>query len=239
MPPAIDEVRAALGEIAATHQRIENQVANLTAEQLRAPSLLEGWSRAHVVAHLANNAMAFVGMLSGVLGGELVAQYPGGDEQRALDIEARSTLRPLPLGAMLSSGHVQFEAAAGALDDDQWYAPTEARVGLRPAWALVWSRWREAEVHLVDMDAGFDIADWSTAFVDVALAAERRCLVRRLPDGRGGEVETSGDDRQLLWWLMGREGANIDVLVAGRALAPDDLVPWGESGWMPGIPDRS
>ena len=192
-----------------------------------------------MVAHLANNAMAFVGMLVGAMAGDLVAQYPGGAEQRSLDIEARSTLRPMPLSALLSSAHVQFEAAAGALSDDRWFSPTHTPGGDRPAWALVWSRWREAEVHLVDMDAGYGIDDWPTAFVDVALAAERRCLVRRLPPGRSGDIETDGSDRQLLWWLMGRPGAAIEVRAGGRPLSFDELVPWGEAGWMPGIPDRS
>jgi maleylpyruvate isomerase len=238
--PTIREIRAGLAAIAVAHHQIEASVAALDPERMRQPSRLPGWSRAHVVAHLANNAMAFVGMLTGVMAGELVAQYPGGDEQRAVDIEARSTLRPLALGALLSSAHVQFEAAASALDDERWYAPSDHRGIVRPAWCLVWSRWREAEVHHIDLGADHGIDDWSDAFVDLALGAERRCLARRLPPDAAadGDIEVTGSDAQLLWWLMGREGAEVEVRVGGRPLSYAQLTPWGDAGWMPGVPGR-
>jgi maleylpyruvate isomerase len=234
--PPIDDIRRALDEVAAAQRRIEVSVHALDDDQLASPSQLPGWSRAHVVAHLANNAMAFVGMLGGVLGGALVEQYPAGQAQRAVDIEARSTLAPAGLVALLDSAHVQFDAVAAALVDEQWFAPTPSFAGERPAWSLVWSRWREAEVHHVDLDAGYTIDDWPDAFVDVALDAERRCLARRLPVP--GDMELSGSDREQLWWLMGR-GGDVILDVAGNRAVVEDLAPWGDAGWMPGIPNRS
>jgi uncharacterized protein (TIGR03083 family) len=239
-PPTAADVRAALTEVEAVHRRTEAIASALAPDDLREPSHLPGWTRAHVVAHLANNAMAFAGMLVGLPAGHEVPQYPGGDDQRAIDIEARSALDAAALVDLLRWAHVQFEAAAAAMDDDDWFRPSEARGGgVRPAWAIVWSRWREGEVHLVDLDAGYGIADWSQPFVDVALAAELRCLARRLPRGVDGPVATAGEAREVLWSLMdrGRTGATIEA--GGRTVSFDELVEWGTTGWMPGVPDRS
>jgi hypothetical protein len=37
---------------------------------------------------------------------------------------------------------------------------------------------------------------------------------------------------------MGR-GGDVILDVGGNRAAFDDLAPWGDAGWMPGIPDRS
>ncbi|MDT4974596.1 MAG: maleylpyruvate isomerase, partial [Pseudonocardiales bacterium] len=62
-----------------------------TDDEVRAPSLLPGWTRGHVLAHLARNADGISRTLSGALRGERVPRYPGGPAGRAADIEAGST----------------------------------------------------------------------------------------------------------------------------------------------------
>ena len=44
---------------------------------------------------------------------------------------------------------------------------------------------------------------------------------------------------EVLWSLMdrGRTGATIEA--GGRTVSFDELVEWGTTGWMPGVPDRS
>src|SRR5689334_3719900 len=54
---------------------------------LTAPSLLPGWTRAHVVAHLAGNARSHIRMLQGTVDGVINDQYDGGAEARAAQIE--------------------------------------------------------------------------------------------------------------------------------------------------------
>ena len=68
----------------------------MTDDDCRAPSLLPGWSRGHVLAHWARNADGQTRMLQAAMRGEVAAQYPGGDAQRAADIETGAA-RPAPV----------------------------------------------------------------------------------------------------------------------------------------------
>ena len=59
-----------------------------TDEDVRQPSLLPGWTRAHVLAHIAQNADGISRTLDGVLRSEVVKRYPGGMDARDDAIEA-------------------------------------------------------------------------------------------------------------------------------------------------------
>ena len=63
-------------------------------------------------------------------------------------------------------------------------------------WAV--SRWREVEVHHVDLGLGYGLSDWSEDFVssDLPLALDR------LP----GRVEDPSQKTALLAWIYGRAG---------------------------------
>jgi maleylpyruvate isomerase len=52
-----------------------------------APSLLPGWTRGHVLAHLAGNARSFLRQLEGAESGHAAQRYPGGDAFRDDEIE--------------------------------------------------------------------------------------------------------------------------------------------------------
>ena len=52
------------------------------------PSLLPGWTRGHVLTHIARNADSFVRVLEAARRGEVVTQYEGGVDGRNADIEA-------------------------------------------------------------------------------------------------------------------------------------------------------
>ncbi len=53
----IDEIER---ELAEATERLLATAARLTDEDLRAPSLLPGWTRGHVLAHVARNADSYV-----------------------------------------------------------------------------------------------------------------------------------------------------------------------------------
>ena len=55
------------------------------------PSLLPGWTRGHVLTHIARNADSFVRLLEAAGRGEVVTQYARGVEGRNADIEAGAT----------------------------------------------------------------------------------------------------------------------------------------------------
>ena len=68
-------------------------------DDLAAPSLLPGWTRAHVVAHLTGNARSHVRMLDGCLSGAVLAQYPGNAEGRAAEIDGLAVTPGRVVGA--------------------------------------------------------------------------------------------------------------------------------------------
>ncbi|WP_181410889.1 maleylpyruvate isomerase N-terminal domain-containing protein [Nocardioides humi] len=81
----------------------------LPAEAWPAPSLCAGWTRAHVLAHLALNAEGLAGVLRGFRDGSPVTMYPS-DEARDGDIDV---LAAEPAGVVLD----RLVAGCAALDE--------------------------------------------------------------------------------------------------------------------------
>jgi maleylpyruvate isomerase len=139
--------------------RLADAVDGLTDDEARGATLLPGWTRGHLLTHLARNADGQRRMVEGVLRDEVVDQYPGGDGQRAADIEAGADR---PIGELLVDLHESQAALIDAwsrVPDGAWGRLTAARAGDRPARQGVMSRWREILVHLVDLDVGVGPAD--------------------------------------------------------------------------------
>jgi maleylpyruvate isomerase len=146
--------REVLEAVDASFLLVAGAVRGLTDADARSASLLPGWSRGHVLTHLARNADGQRRMVEGVLRHVVLDQYPGGDEQRAADIEAGAHR---PVVELVADLHDSQEALVGAwslVPDDAWDRLTRARAGTRPVRDGVMSRWRELLVHLVDLDVG-------------------------------------------------------------------------------------
>jgi maleylpyruvate isomerase len=95
-------------------------------------------------------------MVDGALRDEVLDQYPGGDEQRAADIEAGAD-RPIGLlQADMLESQAALDAAWSRVDGGVWDRLTNARAGARPLRDGVLARRREVSVHLVDLDVGVE-----------------------------------------------------------------------------------
>jgi maleylpyruvate isomerase len=77
---------------------------------------------------------------------------------------------------------------------DAWSRPAAARAGVRPAWMSVWARWRESEIHHVDLDVGFTHRHWPVEFVGLLLPWVLPTLPARL-DGQAA-VRVEATDRE-------------------------------------------
>lgn len=235
MPPD-RPVTQVLAEVASAQRRVEAVVRLMHDAEVPEPSALPGWTRGHVLTHLARNADSQTGMLEGAARDEIVDQYPGGDAQRNGDIEAGAG-RPLAeIAVDLADGHKRFLAAAEVMTDDAWGRLTRPRAGERPAWATVWARWREVEIHLLDLGLGPESlgSHVSAAFVEAFLPGEAAQIPARLPVGRGdGVVTFEGIPTDRLLWLMGRPAGPVSLAVDGQAVAYTDLVPWAQAMWYP------
>ena len=61
-------------------------------------------------------------------------------------------------------------------------------------------RWREVEIHHLDLDLGYTAADWPPAFVADTLATELPALRQAVGDVAVPELP----DHEVLAWLLGR-----------------------------------
>src|SRR5215475_399233 len=156
----------------------------LTEEEARQPSLLPGWTNGHVLTHLARNADAMVRGLEGARRGEPTQVYPHGDEGRAADIEAGAGRSVEDLVEDVRSAAQRLDEAWLVMAPHSWDVPVLMRSGPVPAWQTVENRWREVEVHWVDLDLGYGPDGWSAEFTELLLCElTGPTLAGRLPAG--------------------------------------------------------
>ncbi|MDQ4070640.1 MAG: maleylpyruvate isomerase family mycothiol-dependent enzyme [Actinomycetota bacterium] len=223
-------------QVGDSHARLASTLASLSDVAARRPSLLPGWTVGHVLTHLARNADSFVHLLHAASRREVADQYPGGARQREGDIEAGAGRPAADLVADVLKASARLEATWSAVTEDVWRTGAgRFASGPGPLADLPFRRWREVEIHHVDLDLGYGWADWPDAYVDAELERAVAGLPARLPSGTAldmtatdtGErwvvgqgasdaLRVRGDRRLLLAWLMGR--------AAGEAFPP--LAPW-------------
>ncbi len=219
---AVDDVRTTLKEIDAASERVMLTADRLTDEDLRGPSRLAGWTRGHVLAHIARNADSYWNLLEWARTGEEYPQYPS-DETRAAGVRASSG-RPIEeLRAELQISIERLALQIRTMPEPAWRATVRARAGwAHPAWYVLNRRWRELEAHHVDLDVGFSYTDWPLTYVAwelndtiAALRLDDDVAVGRIRtsdldlDVRLGEgPEVSGTAHDILGWLTGRGPAS-------------------------------
>ena len=134
-------------------------VDDLSDDDFAAPSLLPGWSRQHVVAHVHFNALALGRLISWARTGVETRMYASA-EQRADEIESGLALRPDELRALVHRSAEQLAASVAVVPDEAWaHRVVTARGREVPASLVPWLRAREVAVHAVDLAAGVGFAD--------------------------------------------------------------------------------
>ncbi|MEO5981139.1 MAG: maleylpyruvate isomerase family mycothiol-dependent enzyme [Pedococcus sp.] len=206
-------------------------------DDVSGPSLCDGWTRGHVLTHIARNADAIGRLATWAVSGERQEMYPGGTGARDAEIEAGARRDPAEqLADVRTSAHALVPALA-ALDGSLAAARVEMRGGHEvPALRLSFLRLREVVYHHVDLDAGFTFDDVEPellrAFVGDAvdrLASGSRppALTLRADSGDTwtvGEGTTTVQGRLggLLLWLarrvetgVGSDGPEVPALPRG------------------------
>lgn len=137
------------------HAELDAVLDRLTDAEVRGPSRLPGWTRGHLLTHLARNADSVVRRLEGALADEVRDQYVGGLAGRAAEIEAGAGRDLAALVADVRQTSAAVEQICAAMPDDAWGRMTRSVSGeVQPAAQVMFSRWREVEVHLVDPTSG-------------------------------------------------------------------------------------
>ena len=238
------EIALALAQLGESTDRLLATADALTDAQAAGPSRLPGWTRGHVLTHLARNADGFPNLLTWAGTGNETPMYPS-EEARARGVEEGAARPAAEIAADVQVSAAALAAAAQDLPARAWDALVARRGDTFPARQIPPRRLAELEIHHVDLDAGYRPADWPASFVTANLARVARdfagradapaCLAR--PDGLDAvypigpaapdppsQVTVSGPPAALLAWLIGRgDGAGLGVTGAG---AVPVLPPW-------------
>ncbi|WP_432898783.1 maleylpyruvate isomerase family mycothiol-dependent enzyme [Micromonospora matsumotoense] len=214
------------GAAADAAARLLDTAAGLDAAAVAAPSLLPGWTRGHVLTHLARNADGFVNLLTAARTGEDIPMYAS-DAARDADIAAGADRPPAALLADLRRSTDRFAEAVAVMPAQAWQGTVQTRRGPWPVALVLWGRWRELEVHHVDLGTGYRPADWPAAFAQhllhevaggLAARPDAPALVLRPADGNRPELvvgdpqdapQVAGPAAELVAWLIGRSSGDV------------------------------
>jgi maleylpyruvate isomerase len=222
-----------LDDLARADARLMATVDALSPADLAAPSPLPGWSRGHVVTHLARNADGLGNLLTWAKTGVETPMYATATA-RAEGIEAGAS-RPLEIQVEdLRDACGRFSAQAAAMPAAAWaysYGPDRGSAAY-----VIWRRLREVEIHHVDLGSGYRTSDWPDAFtsrllreltthrdspIAIALAADSGEHWQIGPGTPG--VTVHGPGHRLAAWISGRStGDDLTVAPAGPLPAIPD-----------------
>ncbi|MFB7333979.1 maleylpyruvate isomerase family mycothiol-dependent enzyme [Streptomyces adustus] len=201
---ALADMDLLLDETRASVARVCVGLGSLTDLQAREPSGLPGWSRGHVITHLARSADVYRWLLT-------LARTGTESGPRA---DAAALDRALREGAERSAGELVADLRASLdrlLDETQavpaecWFILVTALAGWRhPAWFTLQRCRRELETHHVDLDLGYTTADWPSGYVTWALDDTIATLTAR--DFPVARVHATDLDRA---WTLAPSGATV------------------------------
>jgi maleylpyruvate isomerase len=240
------DLTEALDRLGQSTARLLATADALSDTQAAAASRLPGWTRGHVLTHLARNADGFRNLLAWARTGDETPMYPS-EEARDRAVQEGAGRSAAELAADVRVSAAALAAAAQDLPAGAWDALVARRGDTFPARAILPRRLSELEIHHVDLDAGYRPADWPASFVAATLvrvagdfagrADAPACLARPVgldaafpigasagSTGPASQVTVSGPPAALLAWLIGR-GTGTGLEVAGADAVPV-LPPW-------------
>lgn len=220
-------------EVAKAQERLEAALVDLTDDDMREDSGCPGWTRGHVLTHVARNGEGMANLARWALDREVVPMYASGrrdaeieegagrgaDDLRA-DVAATNVLALDALGELegaVATDPLVAERVVRLGDDPEQGTPVHAR-------RLPLLRLQEVVLHHHDLDLGMRPGDWPEDMVAASLAWVWPRMAARLddpprlrrtdagggflvgrPDDHGAStVEVVGTGADLLAWITGR-----------------------------------
>ena len=220
----------ALTDVRTAADQLLPLVATLDDTTARADSGLPGWSRGHVITHIANFSEAMTRQVEEALRGRLIEVYDGGRPARNAAIEAGAGRPATQLTAHLNQAIAGLLAAWSKVGPDDWDRPILHRNSNLAAG--IDATWRELAIHTTDLDLGLTPDIWPHDFCVHLLdflsprTPANVHLILQASDGTtwetgtGEEVKLSGTLTDLTAWFAGRTPPHP---ITGPA---PDLLPW-------------
>jgi maleylpyruvate isomerase len=217
-----DAIDIELDAMKASTHSLERTIADLRDDQVDEPSLLDGWTRGHVMTHIARNADAMCNLATWARTGVRTPMYES-REHRDADIQAGAGRSAWELRSDVLDSAQRLATAFAALEAEHWLVPVQMGKDNRPVEmsGMPHHRRVEVEIHHVDLDLDYTLAHLPTDFVldmlgRVATDLSARdgmtglVLVANDNEGRwivaGGGPEVTGTPPSLLGWILGRTG---------------------------------
>lgn len=223
-------------------EHLRGLMARLGDDAFAAPSGLPGWTRAHLLTHVARNAEALVNLLDWARTGVRTPAYTD-DDQRAADIEAGAGRSGAAIRVDVLMSSDRLAAAVANMPEGAWSATVELRGRPIPVSDVTWLRAVETWVHAIDLDVGAEFTDLPQPMLlaligEVAEAMSARPEVPAMVLVASGEpagrwevgapgtdaVEIGGTAVELAAWLTGRSKGRHLRRPAGQRLP--QLTPW-------------
>jgi maleylpyruvate isomerase len=156
-------------QIDAAAGRLLDTVRRLTDDNIRQPSLLPGWTRGHLLTHVARTGDAMCNLLTWARTGVETPAYVS-REARSADIEAGALRTAAELFTDVATTATAFRTATRTLPDTAWHVPVHVLSSAEfPAEQLLVRRLVEVELHHTDLGTGYGPADWPPAFATMDL----------------------------------------------------------------------
>lgn len=213
--------------LAAIDEHTVRLVADARAcDDLGAPSLCEGWSRDHVLNHLARNAEALIRLVGAAVDGSGETMYAS-PERRDSDIDDGVGRAPEVVVADVEDTAVPLAEALRRLTPEHRDVVLERTPG-GPTFKggmLPFMRLREVVYHHVDLDLGFGfddlVPDLQRLFLENELKRQQGvpdapALVLRSDEGDAWEVGSTegvapvtGPRSAILHWLARQDPAGV------------------------------
>jgi maleylpyruvate isomerase len=224
-----------LRELAVATDQLLAGLSGLSDDEVARPSLLPGWTRGHVLTHLARNAEGGERLLEWARTGLPTYEYES-LSARAADIEAGARRPAAVLVEDVRQTAERFVTAASAISADAWLRVVRYTAGQeRRAEVIVPARLTEVLIHHVDISRDYRPQDWPAWFTSAKLAGITASLNRRnqittpvvleatdtgtvTPLGAAGpdSPRMRGPGCELLAWLYGRsDGSRLTRLPDG------------------------
>jgi len=193
-----DQVRASRAWVRQGTSLCREAITALGDSEFAQDSSLPGWSRAHVVAHLALNARAHLNLVHWARTGIETPMYASPAE-RAEGIERMSHEPPRKLREEFEDSARAWDEAFDAVQGDEWSAMVKSAQGQPIPLSIVpWLRSREVMIHALDLRSSVTWADIPDDYAQALITNIAKDRSRRA-DGRALTL----DDNSRQWEIAG------------------------------------
>lgn len=161
--------RLTLARLGTSHY--SRQLSLIDNDDIREPTALEGWTRSHIVAHVAYNAIALCNLMHWANTGEKTPMYSS-PQARNEEIAYGATLIPDALRNLHEHSVARLDVAWRDSAEEAWeHEVLTAQGRTVPASEILWMRSREVWIHAVDLGVVAGFGDIPAVILET-LAAE-------------------------------------------------------------------